>query len=150
MWGLRGSKLYRHVFVMRWVPITYVFMEKLFIGALVRALSCCSLVKIGFNLRKPPIHKIWWESLLCTWRNFASLAICQPRWLSQMRGLWLSQMCVQLVIRRSGSTLARLAIFFCGGWSWNILYSHFLPSPDSRTVVGSFWRKNVHRYWLTA
>ena len=35
-------------------------------------------------------------------------------------------------------------------WSWNIFYSQSLPSADSRTVVVSFWGKNVHKYWLTA
>ena len=32
------------------------------------------------------------------------------------------------------------------------MFSVFLLSPtaDSRRAFGSFWRKNVHRYWLTA
>ena len=29
-------------------------------------------------------------------------------------------------------------------------YSHSLPSSDSRRAVVSFWRNNVHKYWLTA
>ena len=33
---------------------------------------------------------------------------------------------------------------FNGDWSWNIFYTHSLPSTDSRTPVVSFWRKNVH------
>ena len=32
---------------------------------------------------------------------------------------------------------------------WNIFYGHSLPSTDSRRAVFSFWRKNVHKYWLT-
>ena len=36
------------------------------------------------------------------------------------------------------------ATFFHGDWSWNIFYSHSLPSADSRRAVVSFWRKNVH------
>ena len=39
--------------------------------------------------------------------------------------------------------------FFRGDWSWNIVYGHSLPSADSRRAVVSFWRKNVHKYWLT-
>ena len=38
----------------------------------------------------------------------------------------------------------RSATFFRGDWSWNIFYGHSLPSADSRRVVISFWRKNVH------
>ena len=44
----------------------------------------------------------------------------------------------------AGSTPAGLATFFCGDWSWNIFFSHFLPSVDSRRAVVSFWWKNVH------
>ena len=29
-------------------------------------------------------------------------------------------------------------------------YSNLPPSADSRRVVISFWRKTVHKYWLTA
>ena len=43
-----------------------------------------------------------------------------------------------------------VATFFHGDWSWNIFYSHSLPSSDSRKAVVSFWWKNVHKYWLTA
>ena len=65
-----------------------------------------------------------------------------PRWLSRMR--------VRLVIRslRARSSPGR-AIFFRGDLSWNVFYGHSLPSVDSRRAVVSFWRKNVHRYWLT-
>ena len=38
----------------------------------------------------------------------------------------------------------RSATFFHGDWSWNIFYSHNLPSADSRRAVVSFWQKNVH------
>ena len=38
----------------------------------------------------------------------------------------------------------RLTTFFRGDWSWNIFFGHSLPSADSRRVVVSFWRKNVH------
>ena len=38
----------------------------------------------------------------------------------------------------------RSATFFRVDWSWNIYYSHSLPSADSRRAVVSFWRKNVH------
>ena len=30
-----------------------------------------------------------------------------------------------------------------------IFYGHSLPSTDSRRAVVCFWRKNVHKYWLT-
>ena len=33
----------------------------------------------------------------------------------------------------------RSATFFCGDWSWNIFYSHSLPSADARRAVVSFW-----------
>ena len=31
-----------------------------------------------------------------------------------------------------------------------IFSSHSPPSADSSRAVVSFWRKNVHKYWLTA
>ena len=37
-----------------------------------------------------------------------------------------------------------LATFFHGDWSWNIFYSHSLPSADTRRAVVSFWWRNVH------
>ena len=40
--------------------------------------------------------------------------------------------------------LPRSATFFRRDWSWNIFYSHLLPSADSRRTVFSFWQKNVH------
>ena len=43
-----------------------------------------------------------------------------------------------------GLTSASSATFFSGNWSWNIFYSHSLPSTDSRKAVVGFWRKNVH------
>ena len=43
------------------------------------------------------------------------------------------------VIRRlQVQPLADLVTFFHGDWSWNIFYSHSLPSPDSRRAVVSF------------
>ena len=36
---------------------------------------------------------------------------------------------------------------------WRLIMKYFLwsfPSTDSRRAVVSFWRKNVHKYWLTA
>ena len=43
-----------------------------------------------------------------------------------------------------GSTPAEVGNILCGDWSWNIFYSHSLPSADSRRAVVSFWQKNVH------
>ena len=31
-------------------------------------------------------------------------------------------------------------------WSWNIFYSHSLPSADPRRTLVSFWQHNVHKY----
>ena len=39
-----------------------------------------------------------------------------------------------------GSTPAVSATFL----SWNIFFSHSLPSADSSRAVASFWQKNVH------
>ena len=38
----------------------------------------------------------------------------------------------------------------CADWSWNSFYGHPLPSADSRKGVVNSWRKNVHKYCLTA
>ena len=52
---------------------------------------------------------------------------------------------VRLETRRSrDQPPPRSATFFRGDWSWNIFYGHSLPSADSKRVVVSFWRKNVH------
>ena len=52
---------------------------------------------------------------------------------------------VRLETRRSRvQPPPRSATFFRGDWSWNIFYSHSLPSADSRRAVVSFWQKNVH------
>ena len=52
---------------------------------------------------------------------------------------------VRLETRRSRvQPLPRSATFFRGDWLWNIFYGHSFPSADSRRVVVSFWRKNVH------
>ena len=52
---------------------------------------------------------------------------------------------VRLETRRSRvQAPLRSATFFRGEWSWNIFYSHSLPSAGSRRAVVSFWRKNVH------
>ena len=62
---------------------------------------------------------------------------------SQLR--WLSWMHIWLVIRRlrvpppPGQHHSFVEI-----WSWNIFYSHSLPSLVSRWAVVSFWQKNVH------
>ena len=32
----------------------------------------------------------------------------------------------------------------------NIFNCHSVPSADSRRAFFSFWRKNVHKHWLTA
>ena len=51
----------------------------------------------------------------------------------------------RLETRRSRiQPMPRSATFFHGDWSWNIFYGHSLSSADSRRVVVSFWRKNVH------
>ena len=73
------------------------------------------------------------------WREIIIMIIkcCRPQWLSWMY--------VRLETRRSRvRPPPRLATFFRGDWSWNILYGHSLPSADSRRAVVSFWRKNVH------
>ena len=44
----------------------------------------------------------------------------------------------------SGGRGCGSATVFRGNWSWNIFYSHSLPSPDSRRAVVSFRQKNVH------
>ena len=70
-------------------------------------------------------------------------SVCWVRWLSRMR--------VRLVIRRSLFRYpSSLATLFRGGWPWNVFYGHYLPFADSRSAVVSFWRKNVHKYLLTA
>ena len=47
-----------------------------------------------------------------------------------------------------GSTLARSATFFCGN-NYEMFSTVILSLfPDSRRAVVSFWRKNVHKYWL--
>ena len=52
---------------------------------------------------------------------------------------------VQLETRRSRVQPPRRSVTFSrGDWSWNIFYSHSLPSADSRRAVVSFWQKNVH------
>ena len=43
-----------------------------------------------------------------------------------------------------GSISTGSATFFHGDWSWNIFYSHSLPSADSRRAVVTFWWKKVH------
>ena len=57
--------------------------------------------------------------------------ICQPRWLSWMH--------IQLVIRRVAvqPLLGRQHSFV-------EIYSHSLPSADSRRAVVNVWLKNVH------
>ena len=40
--------------------------------------------------------------------------------------------------------------FLRGYWSWNIFYGQSLASAHSRRAVVSFWRKDVHKTWLTA
>ena len=68
---------------------------------------------------------------------------CRPRWLSRMRA--------RLLIRWSQTrSPPGPATFFRRDWSWNIFFGHSLPSADSRRAVVSFWRKNVHKYTLTA
>ena len=56
---------------------------------------------------------------------------------------WFGLMCIQLVIRRSA--VRSLLV-----WQWNIFIGHSLSSADSRRAAVSFWRKNVHKYWLIA
>ena len=65
------------------------------------------------------------------------IILSQPPWLSWMR--------VRLVIRRLRvhPLMARQHSFVEIG-SWNIFYSHSLPSADSKRAVVSFWGKNVH------
>ena len=48
-----------------------------------------------------------------------------------------------------GLTPSRWATFFRGDWSWNIFYSHTLPSADLRRAVVSLLRKNMHNTGLT-
>ena len=62
--------------------------------------------------------------------------------------LLLNRMRIWLVIMRSWiRSLPGLATFFRGHSSWNIFYSHSLPSAYSRRAVVCFWWKNVHKYW---
>ena len=60
---------------------------------------------------------------------------------------WLSRICIRLHIRL---VIRRWRVqypqdwqhwwwFFLGDWSWNIFYSHSLPSTDSRKAVVSSW-----------
>ena len=93
------------------------------------------------------INFIWNDhecKILYIWPNMPLKFLQKwPRWLSRTR--------VRLMIRRSRTQSPPApATLFRGDWSWNIFCGHFLPSADSRRAIVSFWRKNVHTYWLTA
>ena len=72
-----------------------------------------------------------------------------PKPFTVRRRHWLSRMHVPLVIRMSQvRSPSGPATFSRGYWSWNIFFGQSLPVADTRWVVVSFWRKNVHKYWL--
>ena len=50
----------------------------------------------------------------------------------------------------AGSIPAGSGNILRGDWSWNIFYGHSLPFADPRRPIFRFWRKNAHKYWLTA
>ena len=90
------------------------------------------------------------EHKVKTFRNYTDEVSVAKKgtstYLTQNAGLSGSVGCAfRLETRRSRvQPPPRSATFFQGDWSWNIFYSHSLPSADSRKAVVSFWRKNVH------
>ena len=81
-----------------------------------------------------------------TWLFVLHFSSCIASCVHNERGLGGSVGCaVRLETRRLRvQPPPRSATFFRGDWSWNIFYSHSLPSADLRRAAVSFWRKNVH------
>ena len=98
----------------RWVPATYVFMEKL-----------------EKNYVATPYLEQWWM------KNKSSPSLFNYSIYSYTELLAiLILISLRLVIRRSPvwSPLGSATFFFVD-WSWNIFYDHFIPSVDSRRAL---------------